>query len=160
MEYVEGEDYERMSREVELGDDFEEESFDMESLDEYDDGMGGPARDRGHSADAGLDEIIRMLKQLKMKGGELSKEALRLIKDKMNLGESNLNENEEDKDGGGIDDLDDDELSGFEADAEDGQELSLHLQQALELAKELGDEKLITQIGNTITFYTRNNILK
>jgi len=252
MEFVDGEDYEKISREVELGDDFEEESFDMESLDEYDDGMGGPARDRGHSADAGLDEIIRMLKQLKMKGGELSKEALKLIKDKMNLEESNLNENEEgslqgnvfedyitglfndsvseeggiqsgvwkkseygtsdyyesetflelidylknvggeetlegnpdinlklvrngdirwdanvtlneneeDKDGGGIDDLDDDELSGFEADAEDGQELSLHLQQALELAKELGDEKLITQIGNTITFYTRNNILK
>jgi hypothetical protein len=35
-----------------------------------------------------------------------------------------------------------------------------NLEQALEFAKQKGDEKLIDQIGNTITFFTRQYIVK
>ena len=35
-----------------------------------------------------------------------------------------------------------------------------NLEAAIEKARELGDEKLIDQIGNTITFYTRQYISK
>lgn len=35
-----------------------------------------------------------------------------------------------------------------------------HLEAALEAAQSIGDEKLINQIGNTITFYTRQHIVK
>ena len=35
-----------------------------------------------------------------------------------------------------------------------------HLEAALEAAQSMGDEKLINQIGNTITFYTRQHVVK
>ena len=35
-----------------------------------------------------------------------------------------------------------------------------HLEAAMEAARDLGDEKLIDQLGNTITFYTRQHIAK
>lgn len=35
-----------------------------------------------------------------------------------------------------------------------------HLEAALEAAQSTGDEKLINQIGNTITFYTRQHVVK
>ena len=35
-----------------------------------------------------------------------------------------------------------------------------NLEAAMEKARELGDEKLIDQLGNTITFYTRQHISK
>jgi hypothetical protein len=35
-----------------------------------------------------------------------------------------------------------------------------HLEAALESAQSIGDEKLINQIGNTITFYTRQYVVK
>jgi len=35
-----------------------------------------------------------------------------------------------------------------------------NLEAAIEAARELGDEKLIDQLGNTITFYTRQHIAK
>tara|TARA_R110000868_G_scaffold117175_2_gene311475 strand:+ start:57 stop:506 length:450 start_codon:yes stop_codon:yes gene_type:complete len=35
-----------------------------------------------------------------------------------------------------------------------------HLEAAMEAARSLGDEKLIDQLGNTITFYTRQHISK
>lgn len=35
-----------------------------------------------------------------------------------------------------------------------------NLENALEAAKNLGDEKLIDQIGNTITYFTRSQIVK
>jgi len=35
-----------------------------------------------------------------------------------------------------------------------------NLEAAIEAARELGDEKLIDQLGNTITFYTRQHISK
>ena len=34
------------------------------------------------------------------------------------------------------------------------------LEAALEAARSLGDEKLVDQIGNTITFFTRSQIVK
>lgn len=39
-------------------------------------------------------------------------------------------------------------------------EVQEHLEKALEGARALGDEKLVSQIGNTITFFTRNHIVK
>lgn len=35
-----------------------------------------------------------------------------------------------------------------------------NLENALEAAKNLGDEKLVDQIGNTITYFTRSQIVK
>ena len=46
------------------------------------------------------------------------------------------------------------ELSG------DTKAVSDHLESALEAARALGDEKLVDQIGNTITFFTRAHIVK
>jgi len=34
------------------------------------------------------------------------------------------------------------------------------LEKALESAKKLGNEKLVTQIGNTITYFTRSEVIK
>tara|TARA_R110002020_G_scaffold172401_1_gene362740 strand:+ start:944 stop:1321 length:378 start_codon:yes stop_codon:yes gene_type:complete len=34
------------------------------------------------------------------------------------------------------------------------------LEKALEAAKSLGNEKLVTQIGNTITYFTRSEVIK
>ena len=34
------------------------------------------------------------------------------------------------------------------------------LEKALEAAKNLGNEKLVTQIGNTITYFTRSEVIK
>ena len=48
---------------------------------------------------------------------------------------------------------DDSELSGNE------KEISDSLEAALEAARKLGDEKLVDQIGNTITFFTRAHIV-
>jgi hypothetical protein len=46
------------------------------------------------------------------------------------------------------------ELTGDKA------EVSDNLEAALEAARKLGDEKLVDQIGNTITFFTRAHIVK
>jgi hypothetical protein len=45
-----------------------------------------------------------------------------------------------------------------ELDGEKG-DIQSNLQSALDAAKQLGDQKLIDQIGNTITFYTRTHIV-
>lgn len=42
----------------------------------------------------------------------------------------------------------------------DTSEVLNHLESALEAAKATGDEKLMNQIGNTITFYTRQHVVK
>jgi len=42
----------------------------------------------------------------------------------------------------------------------DTQDVLTHLESALEAAKAKGDEKLINQIGNTITFFTRQYVVK
>ncbi len=40
------------------------------------------------------------------------------------------------------------------------QEVQSALEKALDAAKKLGNPKLVTQIGNTITFFTRSEIIK
>jgi len=40
------------------------------------------------------------------------------------------------------------------------QEVQNSLEKALEAAKSLGNEKLVTQIGNTITYFTRSEVIK
>jgi len=40
------------------------------------------------------------------------------------------------------------------------QEVQNSLEKALEAAKNLGNEKLVTQIGNTITYFTRSEVIK
>jgi len=59
-----------------------------------------------------------------------------------------------------------DDLEGLQPDEEidmgppaDSGEIQDHLEAALGIAKSLGDEKLINQIGNTITFYTRSHVV-
>ena len=42
----------------------------------------------------------------------------------------------------------------------DTQDILTHLESALEAARAKGDEKLINQIGNTITFFTRQYVVK
>ena len=44
--------------------------------------------------------------------------------------------------------------------AGDEKEIMNNLETALEFAKQKGDEKLVDQIGNTITFFTRQYIVK
>lgn len=46
------------------------------------------------------------------------------------------------------------ELSGTVGDVQD------NLEAALEAARSLGDEKLVDQIGNTLTFFTRTHVVK
>ncbi len=40
------------------------------------------------------------------------------------------------------------------------QEVQNSLEKALEAARNLGNEKLVTQIGNTITYFTRSEVIK
>ena len=40
------------------------------------------------------------------------------------------------------------------------QEVQTALEKALDAAKKIGNPKLVTQIGNTITFFTRSEIIK
>ena len=52
------------------------------------------------------------------------------------------------------------ELADVEPEASDDEiNIQSSLQDALEAAKKMGDEKLINQIGNTITFFTRTHIV-
>jgi sugar phosphate isomerase/epimerase len=43
---------------------------------------------------------------------------------------------------------------------EDEKELMTKLQDSIELARKMGDEKLINQLGNTITFFTRTHVAR
>ena len=64
-----------------------------------------------------------------------------------------------------VDIVDDEDMpeGGFEEDSAvggDEGELMDHLEAAIEVARGLGDEELVTQLGNTITFFTRQHIAK
>ena len=53
------------------------------------------------------------------------------------------------------------ESDEIESTGDEGEsEILTHLNSALEVAKTKGDDKLIDQIGNTITFFTRQYIVK
>ena len=72
-------------------------------------------------------------------------------------------EEEEPKDEGG-EDLEGEDLEGDDMDMDWGnnldsaEEIQDHLQQALKISREMGDDKLSDQIGNTITFLTRQSV--
>ena len=53
----------------------------------------------------------------------------------------------------------DDEEAAYTPSSEGNDEIQNHLESALELAREIGDKKLVDQIGNTITFFTRAHIV-
>lgn len=68
-----------------------------------------------------------------------------------------------------VEDIEVTDTEEFQSDAEmdptadlsgDEKEIMANLETALEFAKQKGDEKLIDQIGNTITFFTRQYIVK
>lgn len=55
----------------------------------------------------------------------------------------------------------DDDGGGFGGGMDGGtKEVQDHLEAALESARGIGDEKLVDQIGNTITFFTRTHVVK
>lgn len=81
------------------------------------------------------------------------------------LSEAKKDEDEEE----GIEDVEVEDTEEFQPDTEeetstdleaDEKEIMDSLENALEFAKQKGDEKLIDQIGNTITFFTRQYIVK
>ena len=87
-------------------------------------------------------------------------------------GETELEEAKKDKPEEEVEDVEVEDTEEFTSDEEtdgedmasnleaDEKEIMDHLEQALEFAKQKGDEKLIDQIGNTITFFTRQYIVK
>ena len=100
---------------------------------------------------------------LKAKIREMVKTALNKDED---LSEAKSDEEEEVEDTEEVDVVDDGDMpeDGFEdeAPAVEGDEAELmdHLEAAIEVARGLGDEELVTQLGNTITFFTRQHIAK
>ena len=91
------------------------------------------------------------------------------------LSEEDIDEAKKDKKEEEVEDIETTDMGEFtddEADSEgdvgqedpdlEGDEKAImdNLEQALEFAKAKGDEKLIDQIGNTITFFTRQYIVK
>ena len=85
--------------------------------------------------------------------------------------EDELDREEEDWEGDIVADFEDDDLGGGvegievfqDAETEVGGvsgEVQDNLEAALEAAKGLGDEELIKQIGNTLTFFTRQHVVK
>ena len=87
-------------------------------------------------------------------------------------GETELEEAKKDKPEEEVEDIEVEDTEEFAPDAEmDGEDMAPDLEggekeimdsleNALEFAKQKGDDKLIDQIGNTITFFTRQYIVK
>jgi hypothetical protein len=84
-------------------------------------------------------------------------------------GETELEEAKKDKPEEEVEDVELEDTAEFEPEPEeestpdleaDEKAIMDNLEQALEFAKQKGDEKLIDQIGNTITFFTRQYIVK
>jgi hypothetical protein len=87
----------------------------------------------------------------------------------LSLQETELDEAKKDKEEETVEDVEIQDTTEFEAepeaepaiDLEGGEkEIMDSLENALEFAKQKGDDKLIDQIGNTITFFTRQYIVK
>lgn len=91
-----------------------------------------------------------------------------MILDELSLQETELDEAKKDEEDETVEDVEVEDTVEFEAEPEietpdlEGDEKAImdNLEQALEFAKQKGDEKLIDQIGNTITFFTRQYIVK
>lgn len=91
-----------------------------------------------------------------------------MILDELSLQETELDEAKKDEEDETVEDVEVEDTVEFEAEPEietpdlEGDEKAImdNLEQALGFAKQKGDEKLIDQIGNTITFFTRQYIVK
>ena len=87
----------------------------------------------------------------------------------LSLQETELDEAKKDKEEETVEDVEVQDTTEFEAEPEAAPSIDLEggakeimdsLENALEFAKQKGDDKLIDQIGNTITFFTRQYIVK
>lgn len=87
----------------------------------------------------------------------------------LSLQETELDEAKKDKEEETVNDVELEDTTEFEAEPEAAPSIDLEggekeimdsLENALEFAKQKGDDKLIDQIGNTITFFTRQYIVK
>lgn len=104
---------------------------------------------------------------LRNKVREIAASMLEAKKDEENEEALDVDEEMEAEEGGTEEEIDVVDSEEFEEapvdepsfDGEAGDVMS-HLNQALEAAKALGDEKLIAQLGNTITFVTRQHVVK
>jgi hypothetical protein len=122
-------------------------------------------------AEMGLEEAEEAPKSNKMKKSELKEMIRAAMLAEMEVEETEVFEAEEDEVADDIEVEDTEEVDvdteEVEADFGDGEELSGdvkavqdNLEAALEAARAMGDEKLADQIGNSITFFTRQHIVK
>ena len=123
----------------------------------------------------GMEEEVKEIKSNKMKKSELKEMIRNAFLNETEIEEIDMLEaEEEDKEEVEVDaeeiDVDTDAETAdagevdVEADAEvemtgDTKEVQDNLQAALEAAKALGDQKLVDQIGNSITFFTRTHVV-
>ena len=138
MDEFEDEDYEQMSRETEFGISPEtEEEFDLD--DELDNTI---------SNDSDYETAFTAFRD-----GDDWEEPINEKKDE---------EDDKEEDIDIEDDLDTDNDLNTDLDMGDDDsskdEIQSHLMSALKGAKQIGDEKLITQIGNTITYFVKTQI--
>ena len=126
-------------------------------------------------ATIGMEEEVKEIKSNKMKKSELKEMIRNAFLNETEIEEIDMLEaEEEDKEEVEVDaeeiDVDTDAETAdagevdVEADAEvemtgDTKEVQDNLQAALEAAKALGDQKLVDQIGNSITFFTRTHVV-
>jgi len=102
--------------------------------------------------------------------GEAMSKKKKSLDDGIKIADSYMNEAEDDVETDESEDVETEEEEVEVVDAEDAPAetdtptdtsgIMGNLEAAIEKARELGDEKLIDQIGNTITFYTRQYISK
>lgn len=148
MDEFEDEDYEQMSRETEYGISPEtEEEFDLED-DDLDNEFYGNHNytndmENTTSNDADYEAAFTAFRD----GDNWENEPINEKKDE-----------EEEEDIDIEDDLDTDTDLDMGGDDSSKDEIQSHLMSALKGAKQIGDEKLITQIGNTITYFVKTQI--
>jgi hypothetical protein len=125
-------------------------------------------------AEMGLEEAEEAPKSNKMKKSELKEMIRAAMLAEMEVEETEVFEAEEDEEVADEIEVEDEDVDvdvedEVEVDVEDDAKVELtgdtaaisdNLEAALEAARALGDEKLVDQIGNTITFFTRAHIVK
>ena len=122
----------------------------------------------------GMEESKEEIKSNKMKKSELKEMIKAAMMSEMEVEETEVYEAEKDEVSDAVSDEEEMEIEEpaaseeeVEVDMEGGEELSGdvkavqdNLEAALEAARAMGDEKLADQIGNSITFFTRQHIVK
>jgi hypothetical protein len=125
-------------------------------------------------AEMGLEEAEEAPKSNKMKKSELKEMIRAAMLAEMEVEETEVFEAEKDEEVADEIEVEDEDVDvdvedEVEVDVEDDAKVELtgdtaaisdNLEAALEAARALGDEKLVDQIGNTITFFTRAHIVK